>query len=250
MSKQFQQEEFNFLNKKNSRLRELKYAIGVVFQFIKGFRILHFAGPCITIFGSARYKEDSEYYQLARELSKQIAKKGFTIVTGGGGGIMEAANRGARDLNSLSIGINIVLPHEQKPNPYLDHFVNIDYFFVRKELLRKYSSAFVAMPGGFGTLDELFETITLIQTGKAKRFPIVLFGTSYYHHIIEHIDVMIENGTISPADKDLILYTDSIDEALDFIFSTLSKPEKSSKTIKPMGILGEKGIKSASKSKG
>jgi uncharacterized protein (TIGR00730 family) len=147
----FNNEEAKFLKGPQSRWQEFKYTLGVVAQFIRGFRTLHFVGPCVTVFGSARFNEDHPYYQLAREVSKNIAELGFTIMTGGGPGIMEAANRGAKDVGGKSIGCNIVLPHEQHSNPYLDNYVNIEYFFVRKELLRKYSNAFVVLPGGFGT---------------------------------------------------------------------------------------------------
>ncbi len=154
------QEESSFLRGPRARWQELKYVFGVMMQFIKGFRTMHFIGPTITVFGSARFTEEHKYYQLARKVSTELAGMGFAIMTGGGPGIMEAANRGAKDAKGLSIGCNIVLSHEQKPNPYLDRFVNLEYFFVRKELLRKYSFAFVVLPGGFGTLDEFFETLT------------------------------------------------------------------------------------------
>lgn len=210
----FVREEKSFFSGARSRWKELKYALGVVHQFIKGFRALHFLGPTITVFGSARFDENNVYYKLAREVSAELAKKGFTIMTGGGPGVMEAANRGAKDVNGFSVGCNIVLPHEQKENPYLDRFVTIDYFFVRKELLRKYSFAFVVLPGGFGTLDEFFETVTLIQTGKTDKFPIVIMGVEYHQYIMQHIMKMVEERTISPDDAKLILFTDSTEEAI------------------------------------
>lgn len=241
MSNKFVREEISFLKGARGRWNELKYAIGVIFQFMKGFRTLHFVGPCVTVFGSARFAEDHPYYIQARRISASLAKQGFTIMTGGGPGIMEAANRGAKDVNGLSVGCNIVLPHEQKHNPYMDKFVNIDYFFVRKELLRKYSFAFVIMPGGFGTLDEFFETLTLIQTKKVSQFPIVVMGLDYHQGIIEHVDKMIAAKTISPEDQDLLLFTDDIQEAADHIIKYADKNRIISlDEPKPSWILGEK----------
>lgn len=209
--------EIQFLEGPKTRFDELKYSISVMSEFIKGFRALHFVGPCVTVFGSARFKEDHIYYQQARELSSRIAQLGFTIMTGGGPGIMEAANRGAKDVGGKSVGSNIVLPHEQFQNKYLDKSVDIDYFFVRKVLLVKYSYAFVVMPGGFGTLDEFYEAITLIQTQKIKKFPIIIFGTKFYENIVAHTQKMKDEGTISPEDDQLYLVTDSIDEAIDYL---------------------------------
>jgi len=167
--------EIKFLSGPQSRLRELWFSIKVLIEFIRGYRSLAFVGPCITIFGSARFGEDHPYYALTRRVAAEVAKLGFTVMTGGGPGLMEAANRGAKDVGGRSVGCNIVLPHEQHPNPWLDKWVNIRYFFVRKTLLIKYSYAFICMPGGFGTLDELFEAITLIQTKKIRNFPIIVF---------------------------------------------------------------------------
>lgn len=209
--------EIRFLEGPQNRWAELGFSFRVLLEFIKGFRKLHFAGPCVTIFGSARFKEDHPSYQETRHLSAEIAKLGFTIMTGGGPGIMEAANRGAKEVGGRSVGCNIVLPHEQDPNPYLDLWVNIRYFFVRKTLLIKYSYAFVVMPGGFGTLDEYFEALTLIQTGMLKEFPIIIFDTAYHRDIIEHIEKMKVAGTISPDDLELCLFTDSMEEAVKHI---------------------------------
>jgi len=158
------QREIQFLEGRQSRLREFYFTLKVMWEFIKGFRTLHFVGPCITIFGSARLKDGTPEYKQTCEIAGKIAKHGFTIMTGGGPGIMEAANRGAKEVGGRSVGVNIELPFEQNPNPYMDRSVDIRYFFVRKVLLLKYSYGFVIMPGGFGTLDEFFETITLIQT--------------------------------------------------------------------------------------
>lgn len=209
--------EIKFLAGPQSRWQEFKFTIKTVLDFIRGFRALHFSGPCVTVFGSARFDETHEYYKLTQKLSGEIAQLGFTIMTGGGPGIMEAANRGAKEVGGKSVGCNIVLEHEQKPNPYLDRQVNIRYFFVRKTLLVKYSYAFIVMPGGFGTLDELFEAMTLIQTRKIKDFPIIIFCKDYHKDLLEHIEKMKERKTISEEDLKLFLVTDDVDEAIHFI---------------------------------
>ena len=209
--------EIRFLEGPQNRWKEFKFAFSVLLEFIKGFRTLHFVGPCVTVFGSARFKEDDSTYKQTQELGGEIAKLGFTIMTGGGPGVMEAANRGAKDVGGRSVGCNIVLPQEQMHNPYLDKWVNIKYFFVRKTLLIKYSYAFVVMPGGFGTLDEYFEALTLIQTKMLSEFPIIIFDKFYHKDIIEHIEKMKERGTISAADLKLCLFTDSIAEAVKHI---------------------------------
>jgi uncharacterized protein (TIGR00730 family) len=209
--------EIQFLEGPQSRWRDFIYAWNVLFEFIKGFRTLHFVGPCVTVFGSARFKEDHEYYKQARLLSGEIAKLGFTIITGGGPGIMEAANRGAQEVGGRSVGCNIQLPIEQHPNNYLDKWVTIKYFFIRKTLLIKYSYAFVVMPGGFGTLDEFYEAITLIQTKKISSFPIVIFCKDFYSQILEHNKRMLKERTIAEEDLNLYLVTDAIPEAVNFI---------------------------------
>lgn len=209
--------EIKFLQGPQNKLWEFTYTIDVLVQFIKGFRALYNVGPCVTIFGSARFKEDHVYYKQARQLSAEIAKLGFTIITGGGPGIMEAANRGAKDVGGRSVGCNIVLPMEQKPNPYLDKWVNIKFFFVRKTLLIKYSYAFVVMPGGFGTLDEFYEAVTLVQTKKISSFPIIIFDKSFHEKLLEHHKFMAEQNTIAESDLDLFLVTDSIPEAIKYI---------------------------------
>ena len=172
-------EERRFLSGRRPRGLELWHTLRIFFEFIYGYRCLHFVGPCVTVFGSARFDEEHENYALAREMGRRIARAGFTVMTGGGPGIMEAANRGAKDVGGRSVGCNIELPVEQKPNAYLDRWVTFRHFFVRKMMLVKYSYAFVVMPGGFGTLDELFEAATLIQTGKIKSFPVILMGVEY-----------------------------------------------------------------------
>jgi len=197
---------------------ELRSALGILAEFLQGFRALRGLGACVTVFGSARFDEGHRYYQLAERLGERLARAGFTVVTGGGPGIMEAANRGARRGGGRSVGCNIKLPREQVPNPYLDTFVEFDHFFVRKVMLVKYSSAFVVMPGGFGTLDEIFETLTLIQTGKMKSFPIVALGNDYWQHLRTFIsDAMVAESTIDPEDLDLVSLTDSPDEAVEMI---------------------------------
>ncbi len=218
-----QLEEIKFLDGPQSRWMDFKVTIRTVIDFIKGYRTLHFAGPCVTIFGSARFDEHHPSYIQTREMAGKIARMGFTIMTGGGPGIMEAANRGARDVNGRSVGCNIELPFEQTHNPYLDKWVTIKYFFVRKTLLIKYSYAFVVMPGGFGTLDELFESLTLIQTKKIKNFPIVIFDTTFHKHLLAYIDDMKKAKTISPEDLDLILITDDINEAVDYIKGSIER---------------------------
>jgi uncharacterized protein (TIGR00730 family) len=231
------QSQIRFLEGPRSRWSEFKMAFEVFAEFIKGFRSLHFIGPCVTVFGSARFKEDNEHYIKARDLSSKIAKEGFTILTGGGPGIMEAANRGAKDVGGKSAGINIILPFEQFPNPYLDSWVDLKYFFVRKTLLIKYSYAFVICPGGYGTLDEFFESMTLIQTGKIKEFPVVVFGKDFHEHISAHLEKMIEVKTISSKDKDLFLVTDCVNEAVEHIKKFTIKPF--GLKYKPMPIFGE-----------
>ena len=209
--------EIKFLEGPQSRWLEFKFIIKVLFEFIKGLRALHFAGPCVTVFGSARFKDGHPYYDTTEELAGKIAQLGFTIMTGGGPGIMEAANKGAKAVGGRSVGCNIVLPMEQQPNPYLDKWVSIRYFFIRKTLLLKYSYAFVVMPGGFGTLDEYFEALTLIQTKKISSFPIVVFDTDFHKHLIEHIEQMKTKGTISATDTSLFLFTDSVEDAVTYI---------------------------------
>ena len=206
-----------FLEEPRSRIREFITLVRVMRDFIRGFRVLHFVGPCVTVFGSARIKSDSEYYQLTRKMGAAIAQLGFTVMTGGGPGIMEAANRGAKDVGGRSVGCNIALPHEQRPNGYLDRFVTMHYFFVRKMLLVKYSYAFVILPGGAGTLDEMFEAITLIQTRKMKNFPVVIMGTDYWDEILPFIDKMAKAGMIAPSDLELVHATNSVDDAIAHI---------------------------------
>lgn len=217
MNPELHKHEQIFLKGPQSREKESLFALRVLIEFIKGFRKFHFLGPCVTVFGSARFRSENLYYKAAQEIGKQLATLGFTVMTGGGPGIMEAANRGAKDADGVSVGCNIVLPAEQKPNPYLDHWVSIKFFFVRKVLLTKYSFAFIVMPGGYGTLDEFFESITLIQTSKMMKFPVVLFGKEYHRELYLHIRNLVGAGTISEHDIELFLFTDSIDDAIKHV---------------------------------
>jgi uncharacterized protein (TIGR00730 family) len=205
----------HFLDGPRTRFAEALRVGRIAAEFVRGFRALHFAGPCVTVFGSARFKEDNPYYGLAREMGRRIAGMGLTTMTGGGPGIMEAANRGAKEAGGRSLGCNIILPMEQRPNPYVDRFIEFRYFFVRKVMLVKYSYAFVCMPGGFGTLDELFEALTLVQTKKIFSFPMVLMGVEYWKPLVEFIQgTLLEAATIDADDTKLLTVTDSIDEAV------------------------------------
>ena len=210
-------EERYFLEGPRSRGSELKSVLTIVAEFIRGFRALHFVGPCVTVFGSARFKEDHPYYTLARAVGQRLAKVGFTVMTGGGPGIMEAANRGAKEAGGFSVGCNIVLPEEQKINAYLDRRVTFRHFYVRKVMLVKYSYAFIVMPGGLGTMDEFFEAAVLIQTKKIESFPLILFVKDYWRPLMEFLNEMVEAGTIDREDLDLLLFTDSVDEAMAHI---------------------------------
>jgi uncharacterized protein (TIGR00730 family) len=210
--------ERHFLQGPRPRGLELAEAGRIFAECMRGFRRMHFVGPCVTVFGSARFKEDHRYYALAREVGARLARAGFTVMTGGGPGIMEAANRGAKDEGGYSVGCNITLPVEQKPNRYLDRWVEFRYFFVRKMMLQKYSYAFIAMPGGIGTLDEIFETSVLIQTGKMRDFPFVLVGSEFWSPLVGYVrDRLLRDGTIDLADAERWIVTDSPAEAVALI---------------------------------
>src|SRR5207247_5392907 len=216
-----------FLEGPRSRFDELITLFRVMWDFLRGFRVLHFVGPCVTVFGSARVKIDNPYYDLARQMGAAITRLGFTVMTGGGQGIMEAANRGAKEAGRRSVGCNIEHPFEQRTQATLDRCVTMHYFFVRKTLLVKYSYAFVVMPGGAGTLDELFEALTLIQTAKIKNFPIVIMGTDYWKELIDFMNKMAQRRMIAEADLSLIYATDSVEEAISHLRS---------KAIEPFGL--------------
>jgi len=218
-----------YLEGPKSRFYELAFAFKVFKQFIKGIRTLHFVGPCIAVFGSARFKEDHPYYNAARNFGKRIADIGFTTMTGGGPGVMEAANRGAFETGGMSVGCNIHLPFEQLSNKYTHKSLTFRYFFVRKTMMIKYSYAFIILPGGFGTMDEFFETLTLVQTHSITDFPIVLFGKKYYTPLVQLLHSMADQGTISKEDLSLVLMTDDIDEGMIHIKTYIEKNYK----IKP-----------------
>ena len=240
--------EEQFLQGPRARLEELKRIGHIAWEFLQGFRHLHFAGPCVTVFGSARFEEDHRWYKLAREVGAGLARAGFTVCTGGGPGIMEAANRGAKDVGGRSVGMNIILPHEQAENAYLDEFLEFDYFFVRKVMLLKYSYAFITMPGGFGTLDEIYETATLIQTGKIKQFPLVLMGRDYWADLLDFMEnTMVPEGTIAPEDFRRILVTDDPEEAVSCILTTVREEfglewKRKVEGPKAKTVLGERGV--------
>jgi uncharacterized protein (TIGR00730 family) len=210
--------EKRFLEGWRPRAEDLESLVRIFLEFLKGFESLNFQGPCVTVFGSARFAEQHPYYQLAREVGRRLASAGYVVMTGGGPGIMEAANRGAKEAGGLSIGCNIQLPTEQEPNRYLDRFVQFDHFFVRKVMLVKYSCAFVVMPGGFGTLDEVFEALTLMQTGKIEHFPMVVMGSAFWGSMRQFLtESLVREQTIEKEDLNLIHVTDSVDEALAVI---------------------------------
>ncbi|HUG94375.1 MAG TPA: TIGR00730 family Rossman fold protein [Planctomycetaceae bacterium] len=218
-------EDRQLLEGPRSRTAELFRVLRILREFIRGFRALHFLGPCVTVFGSARFGEDHRYYRLARQIGAEIARLGFTVITGGGPGIMEAANRGAKDVGGRSVGCNIILPHEQLSNPYLDKVVTFRYFFVRKVMLVKYSQAFVIMPGGFGTMDEAFEAATLVQTRKIFDFPIIFVGTEYWQPLFDFLrERMIHEKTIDPDDFSRFVLTDSIGDVVAQLERCPSRP--------------------------
>lgn len=202
--------------------RDIWRVFKIMGEFVDGYDGLYRVGPCVSIFGSARLKPESKYYQMAVDTAKKLVAEGFGVITGGGPGIMEAANKGAQEANGKSVGLCIALPFEEKPNPYVDakYFFKFDYFFARKVMFVKYAQGFIVFPGGFGTLDELFEAITLVQTKKSSAFPIVLIGTDYWKGLIEWLKSdLINEGTISEDDMHVFHITDSIDEAVSIITS-------------------------------
>ncbi|MGZ5243422.1 MAG: LOG family protein [Bacteroidia bacterium] len=199
----------------------------IMSEFVEGFDKLNKIGPCVSIFGSARTKPENRYYQLAVEIASKLVTSGYGVITGGGPGIMEAANKGAQEAGGKSVGLNIDLPFEQTSNPYIDHdkLINFNFFFVRKVMFVKYAQGFIVLPGGFGTMDELFEALTLIQTQKIGRFPIVLIGVDFWTGCFDWIrDVMLKaNLNISEEDLTLVKITDSADECVEHINKFYSK---------------------------
>ncbi len=228
-----------------SRLRNLMTLLRVGKDLLAGFRALHFAGPCVTIFGSARVRPGTPYYEMARRMGAACARLGFTVMTGGGPGIMQAGNQGAHEIGGRSIGVNIELPFEQELNPYVQRSVTMRYFFTRKVVLVKYSYAFVVMPGGAGTMDEMFETMTLIQTGKLKGFPIILMGRDYWQPLMDFVHRMADEGMISPDDPELIFFTDDVDEAAAHLqrHAVRQFGLRRKRTPHPIRILGEKSLR-------
>lgn len=207
--------------------KEIWRGVRVFAEAIKGFLFFHYVTNCVTVFGSARFGEDHEYYQAARRIGQLLAENNFTVMTGGGPGIMEAANRGAKERGGRTIGCNIDIAFEQRPNVYLDRWITFRYFFIRKVMLTKYSRAFVVMPGGFGTLDEFFEMATLIQTRKMSKLPLVLFGTTFWAPLLDYMEnTLAKFGTIDYSDIRNIAITDSPEEVIEFInLSTPIRPK-------------------------
>ncbi|MGE0393095.1 MAG: TIGR00730 family Rossman fold protein [Vicinamibacterales bacterium] len=231
-----------------SRRKELWLLLRAVRDFIQGFRTLHFVGPCVTVFGSARYDESHPYYAVGREVGRALVEIGFTVMTGGGPGLMEAANRGAQEAGGRSVGCAILLPNEQSTNPYMDASVTCRHFFVRKVLLFKYSYAFIALPGGLGTLDELFEALTLVQTGKVERFPVILIGTEYWAPLSDLLRHLVRERSISEADLGLFLITDSVDEAMAHLrHHAIGAFGLRARRFRPSRVLGESTVGSRQK---
>jgi uncharacterized protein (TIGR00730 family) len=207
-----------FLAGRRSREADLESVVRIFLEFVRAYESFDFDQPCVTVFGSARFEEGHRYYDLAREIGAGLARAGYAVMTGGGSGVMEAANRGAREAGGLSLGCNIALPREQQPNAYLDRFIRLDHFFVRKVMLVKFSSAFVVMPGGFGTLDEAFEIATLMQTGKLEHFPLIAVGSDFWDPLIEFArSTMIEQGTLNRDEARFIHRADTAAEVVRLI---------------------------------
>ncbi|MFN4142524.1 TIGR00730 family Rossman fold protein [Aestuariivirga sp.] len=207
-----------FLSGRRRKQADVESAVGIFLEMLRGFELFDVPGPCVTVFGSARLLEGDPYYALARRIGASLATSGFTVMTGGGPGLMEAANRGAKEAGGFSMGCNITLPHEQTPNAYFDSYVQFEHFFVRKVMLVKYSCAFVIMPGGFGTLDEAFEIAILIQARKLLKFPIVLVGVEFWAPLRQFIrEKMVGMGLINEEDLAIVKITDDVEETIDWI---------------------------------
>ena len=226
----------------SSRIKDLTTLFRICADMLRAFRVLHFVGPCVTIFGSARVAPGSRYYEMARQMGQESSRLGFTVMTGGGPGIMQAGNQGAYEVGGRSIGVNIELPFEQHLNPYVHRSLTMRHFFTRKVVLVKYSYAFIVMPGGAGTMDEMFETMTLIQTCKLKGFPIILMGKDYWQPLMDFVYKMADEGMISSDDPELIFFTDDVGAAVAHLqrhavrqFGLRRKPMP-----KAIRILGEK----------
>jgi uncharacterized protein (TIGR00730 family) len=226
LKRQVEGAEKLFLSGRRHREADLESAVTFFLEFLRGFESFDFEFPCVTVFGSARFGETHPYYQLARDLGGELARAGYGVMTGGGPGIMEAANRGAREAGGHSLGCNIRLPREQKPNPYLDTFIEFEHFFIRKVMLVKYSCAFIIMPGGFGTMDEAFEILTLVQTEKVDRFPIVMMGGHFWEHMRNFIRrTMVDQGTIDADELDLVGHAETPEQAVAIIQATCGWPD-------------------------
>lgn len=225
-------DEREFLQHARTPAKERERLERINAEFIKGFKALYNLGPAVTVFGSARFKEDHRYYQLAREVGAELARAGFAVLTGGGPGIMEAANRGAHEAGGVTYGLNILLPHEQHPNPYVDKSIDFHYFFTRKVMLVKYSCAFVVMPGGFGTLDELFEAMTLIQCKKIGPFPLILVGSEFWQGLVNFAEFMLSQAVFAMDEIGFARITDSPLEAVELIARSL--PPNLHARLKPL----------------
>ncbi len=226
------QEERKFLMERRTPDRERARIKRIMSEFVHGFRSLYKLGPAVTVFGSARFKPDHPYYEMGRQVGWKLAEAGLTVITGGGPGAMEAANRGAHEVGGPSYGLNIVLPHEQKPNPFIDENVEFNYFFVRKVMLVKYSCAYIVLPGGLGTLDELFEAATLLQCGKIGPFPLILVGREFWRGMRDFLLFMVDQGVFGADEVGFARITDSAEEAVDFVLRSL--PDALRKRLKPI----------------
>ena len=215
------QQERSFLMQRRTLSREKARLKRIMGEFDHGFRRLHKLGPAVTVFGSARFKPGHPYYELGRQVGRKLAEAGLTVITGGGPGVMEAANRGAREAGGPSYGLNIILPHEQEPNPYIDENVEFHYFFVRKVMLVKYSCAYIVLPGGLGTLDELYEAATLLQCGKIGPFPLVLVGREFWKGMLDFLLFMVDQGVFGADEVGFARITDSAEDAVESVVRSL-----------------------------